>query len=245
MVSLSSNAYYMKKKIFIHSILFVLGFSIIFAIFGVLIQYFFLSYSYKIQEILRYVGGGIITLFGILILSGAVFFKERHIQFQKSKYAYLNSFLFGVAFAAGWSPCVGAIMGAILTMAAIQPVHAGGLMLAYSMGIGVPFLLFGLLAETAKKHLKRIHPYLHTLHIFFGGLLVLIGALILTNTLGYLGTWETTAELFFRMDAFLGNTGVNYAIAFLAGVGSFLSPCIFPLLPAYIAYLGTLSTQKS
>ena len=127
-----------KKQwsIFINSVFFVLGFSIIFSLVGVLLQSVLSSISYTVQKWLGYVGGTIIIFFGLYLL-GLIKIpfleKEHKLKVKRRfKYSYLTSFVFGSAFAVGWTPCVGAILGAILTLAVTNPASAFPLMISYS-----------------------------------------------------------------------------------------------------------------
>ena len=134
--------------IFINSVFFVLGFSIIFALVGVLLQSVLSNAAYTVQNWLSYIGGAIIMLFGFYLLGFIkIGFLEREHKFKvksKFKYSYATSFLFGAAFAVGWTPCVGAVLGGILTFAITNPASAFNFLLAYSIGLGMPFLLVGL-----------------------------------------------------------------------------------------------------
>src|SRR3989338_3943206 len=130
-------------SIFVNSVFFVLGFSIVFSLVGVLLQSVLLNVSYTVQQWLGYVGGTVIILFGIYLL-GLIkipFLEQEHKLGVKRKfrYSYITSFIFGAAFAVGWTPCVGAVLGGILTLAIVHPGSAFGLLVAYSLGLGIPF----------------------------------------------------------------------------------------------------------
>ena len=118
-----------KKKrdwsVFISSVFFVLGFSVIFSIVGVLLQSILSNVAYTVQIWLGRIGGVIIILFGLYLLGLIrIKFLEQDHKFavkRKFKSSYVTSFVFGAAFAVGWTPCVGAVLGAVLTLAATQP----------------------------------------------------------------------------------------------------------------------------
>lgn len=175
-----------RWDIFLASVLFVAGFSIIFSILGVLLNTVLNSVAYDIQLWLSRVGGLIIIFFG-LYLAGLIrigWLEQEHkfaVTGIRSK--YLTSFLFGMAFAAGWTPCVGAALGAILGLAATQPTLAFSLLLAYSLGLGLPFIITGLFATRAAGWIARHTAALHWVNIVFGVLLVVVGILIFTQTL--------------------------------------------------------------
>src|SRR3989338_4274157 len=132
-----------RRDIFLNSLFFVIGFSLVFAVLGVLLNTLLESFAYDVQIWLSRVGGAIIIFFG-LYLTGLLkipFLEKTHtFKVQKRfKSKYATSFLFGLAFAAGWTPCVGAALGAILGLAASQPGAAFGLLMAYALGLGLPF----------------------------------------------------------------------------------------------------------
>jgi len=168
------------------SILFVAGFSLVFSLLGVLLNTVLSSVANDVQLWLSRAGGLIIIFFG-LYLTGLIpigWLEEEHkfaITGIRSK--YLTSFLFGIAFAAGWTPCVGAALGAILGLAATRPALAFSLLLAYSLGLGLPFIVTGLFASQATAWIARYSRILYYVNIVFGILLIIIGILIFTMTL--------------------------------------------------------------
>jgi cytochrome c-type biogenesis protein len=175
-----------RTRIFLSSVFFVLGFSVIFSVLGVLLQSVLSSIAYDLQTILGYIGGIIIMFFGLMLL-GIIKIQaleaERKIQIRGLNASYLTSFIFGAAFAVGWTPCVGAVLGGILTLAVTDPGTAFPLMLSYSLGLGIPFLLVGLFVSRAAKFIKGIGPLLKWLNIVFGIILVILGILVFTGTL--------------------------------------------------------------
>lgn len=231
-----------------HSILFVTGFTLVFAIFGVLIEVFFAQLGYQLNRYISYVGGAIIVGFGLLLLGVLkipFLEQERRIQVQKLKYPSLTSFLFGAGFGAGWSPCVGAILGAIITLASTQPTNALLLMLAYSVGLGIPFILAGVFAEYSKGFVRRLGDKLATIQKVLGVVLIALGIMIFSEHLLVFAELTAQSDLFNWIDTTLASAGVNLFIAFVAGIASFLSPCVLPLLPVYLAYLAGLTIQES
>ena len=131
--------------------------------------------------------GGLIIIFFGLYLVGLIRIgwleQEHKFSVTGIKSKYLTSFVFGVAFAAGWTPCVGAALGAILGLAATEPTLAFTLLLAYSAGLGVPFIITGLFASQAVGWISKYSRVLHYINIVFGILLIVIGILIFTQTL--------------------------------------------------------------
>ncbi|HEX2014431.1 MAG TPA: cytochrome c biogenesis protein CcdA, partial [Nitrososphaera sp.] len=136
-----------RLNIFLNTVYFVLGFSLVFAVLGVILNSFLVNVGTGFQTTLQSIGGIVIIAFGAyLILSTKLRFlnfEKRMTSLPKFKTTYLTSFVFGAAFASGWTPCVGPILGTTLTLAATSPGAAYNSLLAYSLGLGVPFLITG------------------------------------------------------------------------------------------------------
>lgn len=245
--NLSSNGN--RWTIFLSSVFFVLGFSIVFSVLGVLLQTVLSSSSFAVQKWLGRVGGVIIILFGLYLI-GLIrpAFLERDYKIKvKHRFGsrYITAFVFGAAFAVGWSPCVGAILGAILTLAITQPGSALGLLIAYSLGLGVPFLLVGLFTEKAQKWISKYGKAMRFLNIVFGIILIILGILVFTSQLSRIANISFAAQCLNNLgiSGFGSGASLNIFLAFIAGIVSFLSPCVLPLIPAFLAYLGSTVTQ--
>ncbi len=183
-----------RRDIFIHSIFFVLGFSSVFALLGILLQTVLLTVGAEVQTVLSRIGGLVVIFFG-LYLTGLIkiAFLERDYKFAvKYKFSsrYLTSFVFGTAFAVGWTACAGAILGSILGLAASAPVSAFFLLFTYALGLGVPFLIVGLFTAQASVLIARLGDRAKYVNIGFGFLLVMIGVLVFTNNLALLGNFD-------------------------------------------------------
>jgi len=244
-----------KKRdwsIFISSVFFVLGFASIFSLIGVLLQSVLSSVSFVAQQWFARIGGIVIIIFG-LYLVGLFKFKflerEHKIQVKKRfKSSYLTSFIFGAAFAVGWTPCIGAILGAILTLAVSNPSSAFFLLLSYSLGLGIPFLLVGFFINQSKGVIDKIMKAKWTkyLTIIFGVILILLGIFVFTNQLARISNFAFATDLLLTLDANIAMFGnLNIGIAFIAGIVSFLSPCVLPLIPAYLTYLASTAVKKN
>lgn len=242
-------------SIFASSAFFVLGFSVVFSLLGVLLQTVLADVSTGVQLWLARLGGGIIILFGLFLLNlfTPTFLLSTHqiavgIRFRSH---YLTSFVFGAAFAVGWTPCVSAALGAILALAATNAGGAFFLLLAYTVGIGVPFLLVGLFTDRAQAIIQKAGRWLETIQHVFGVILIAIGVLVFTGELSRIANIQFLTNILTSLNIGVSAGGgissltlFNLAIAFLAGVGSFLSPCILPLIPGFLSYLAGVSVKK-
>ena len=191
-----------RKDIFLNSVFFVLGFSLVFAVLGVLLNTVLAHAAYDVQTWLARVGGAIIIFFG-LYLTGLIHipFLEREYKFtisHKFSSRFLTSFFFGAAFAAGWTPCVGAVLGGILGIAASAPGSAFALLFAYSVGLGVPFLVVGLFASQASALINRYAQVLQYISKAFGVLLIILGILAFTQSLSLVANFELLNRLLLK-----------------------------------------------
>lgn len=184
---------------FMASFFFVLGFSSIFAVLGVLLNSLLSSAAYDIQTWLSRIGGAVVIFFGLYLL-GLVKIdaleKDHKVRVTKKfKSKYVTSFVFGAAFAVGWTPCVGAALGAILALAASQPGSAFVLLLAYAIGLGVPFLIVGLFASSVAEWLARSATLLKWVNIIFGLILLVLGVLVFTESLSLVANFSFVNKL--------------------------------------------------
>lgn len=181
---------------FLHSIFFVLGFSLIFILMGAsagLIGSAITQYA----ETLRIVSGIVIIIFGIFLIAAYKipwlnYEKRMHVQGSRNP-GYLRSILIGAAFSLGWTPCIGPILGSILFVASYtQETMKGALLLtAYSLGMGIPFLLIGLAWSYIVPFWKSINRHLVLISILSGILLIIIGILMLSGQLTWLSRYAT------------------------------------------------------
>lgn len=169
------------------SAFFVLGFTTVFAVLGLILHGALVQASPTLHAYIARVGGAIVIFFG-LYLMGLVklsFLERPHKLSVHKKFSSraLTSFVFGAAFAAGWTPCVGAALGAILGLATLAPAKTFFLLIAYALGLGVPFLIIGAFAGEIEKYLVRSFAWVQYVNILFGGVLVWLGALAFTQNL--------------------------------------------------------------
>ena len=183
-----------RKEIFINSVFFVLGFGIIFALLGVLLNTLLESIAYDVQIWLSRVGGVMIIFFGLYLVGLIkIPFLEREYKMSvhtKFKSRYVTSFLFGLAFAAGWTPCVGPALGVILGLAATAPGSAFLLFLTYPLCFFIPFLIVGAFTGQATEFINRHAVGLKYLNIVFGVILLGLGVLIFTQKLAIIANFE-------------------------------------------------------
>ncbi len=237
-----------RLKIFLHALLFVAGFSLVFIVgWGgsvTLVGQFFGAY----KRIIAQIGGIVVILFGLATL-GVIrlpwFYADTRAQFAGRTGTFGGSALMGVFFAAGWSPCIGATLGAILTMGLSQQTVGQAMWLAsgYSLGLGLPFLGMALGLERATGWIKRISPYRRAIQIASGVFIIVIGILLFTNTMSLIAIWAFKHGFYVEKFA-LYAAAPTYLTAILAGLLSFLSPCVLPLVPAYLGYLSGYTFQK-
>jgi len=181
-----SSARQMRQIILTHSLLFILGFSILFTFMGAsatLLGQFLATY----RDMIRLGGGVLIIILGLFI-SGIVpldfLQKEKKWHWQHKPLGYLGTFLVGVTFAAGWTPCVGPLLSAILLYASTAENISTGiiLLLIYSLGMGIPFLISSLALNSFLNAFQRAHRFIGVLTKIGGILLISIGILLITNS---------------------------------------------------------------
>jgi cytochrome c-type biogenesis protein len=140
----------------------------------------------------------LIVLITVFLNRADFFYTEKKLELKRTDQSgYLRSLLFGVVFAAGWTPCIGPILASILVVASqLQTVGQGILLLvAYSLGLGIPFLLVGLAFGPLSKSLRKMNRYLGVVSVVSGVLLVLMGILIFTDSLTFLARYGNFIEL--------------------------------------------------
>ena len=187
-----------RTNIILNSVFFVLGFSIVFSILGVIINSVLGTTAGEIVNGLNQVGGIIIVGFGIFLLLSTKINKlnmEKKFFPKRSKASYPMSFVFGLAFAAGWTPCVGPILGTILTLAATTPSVAFNLLLVYSLGLGIPFILMGVFYSRANRIIRSMSRHLKYYNIILGVFIIILGVLVFTNQLAYIANFPLLNEL--------------------------------------------------
>lgn len=244
---ISSN---MRLTTFIHALVFVTGFSLVFIIgwggAATALGQLFGDYKTLIGQI----GGIVVILFGLATLGFInipwMNYDTRPGWSSGKRNGILSSGLMGIFFAAGWSPCIGTTLGAILTLGFSAQTSGQAMLLSsgYALGLGVPFLMIGLGMDRALKVLQRFRRYQRPFQIASGVLLILIGVLLVSGRMTLIAIWAQSNGYYLDFP-FAAASTPTYAIAILAGMLSFLSPCVLPLVPAYIGYLSGQAVQPA
>ena len=193
-----------KSSIVLYSISFVIGFSIVFVTMGASASYLgsliyedylveiafgekiYFSQNFYVLDTLRVIGGIIIIIFGVhftQLIQLPFLNRDTRIQISNYKPGLIGSFVVGLSFAFGWTPCIGPILASVLSVAAVSETISEGtfLLVLYSAGLGIPFILVAYGIGAFLKFLSKIRKHIRTIEIFTGLLLILIGVLILTN----------------------------------------------------------------
>lgn len=192
------------QKVLIPSVFFVLGFSFLFVILGVsatLLGAFFQQNKILLLKI----SGVIIIIFALFILEIIKIpqlYRDRHLQLETNNFSYLGTFLLGMAFGFGWTPCVGPILASILLYASTSEGAGEGAMLlfVYSLGLGLPFIITGLALTKALSAFSWIKRNYNVYKYVTGGALLFVGILMATNSMFYLNIYGQKALDFLGLD---------------------------------------------
>ncbi len=174
-----------RVQTMIHSLLFIGGFTTVFILLGASAT-FIGGFLQEHMELLRKIGGVLIVIFGLHV-SGifdiGILLGEKRVTIHRKPAGYAGSFVVGVAFAAGWTPCIGPILASILMVAATEETvyHGIALLFMYSLGLGLPFFLASLAMHQFLVAFNRFKKYIRLFEIVTGLFLILVGVLIFTN----------------------------------------------------------------
>ena len=182
-----------RRVALVHAFLFVAGFSLVFVLLGASATALGSALKYYQVWIAR-VGGVLVILFGLMCLGAiklGLLEQERRLQLQHKPVGYLGSALVGVAFGAGWTPCIGPVLGAILSLAATTDSVARGMLLlgVYSVGLAVPFLLAAVAVDSFVEWFQRFRRFLPWVMRVSGVLLIFVGLLMVSGQFTRLAGW--------------------------------------------------------
>lgn len=196
-----------------------------------------------------------IALVSILEFFNTLLYTERRVTAMHQvnrNWGYLSSALLGVSFSAGWLPCVGPILASIFFLAQDSATAGQGaaLLAVYSLGLGIPFLITGAAFSSVTRFLRRLNRHANIVSIVSGLFLLYVAYLLWSDSLALLTTrFVFLNEWVFALEdqvAVASGTGgdiislsfiAGAPLAFIAGLISFISPCVLPLVPAYLGYL--------
>ena len=185
-----------RTRVLLHSVAFITGFTAVFVSLGASFSVagqFLLDY----RDWIRIAGGALIVIFGLYIagvLRVGFFGQTKQFQIRTKPAGFVGTFVVGVTFAVGWTPCVGPILGSILTLASNEKTLQQGveLLLAYSAGLGLPFLLSSVALGGFLKFFKKYRPFIPTVERVAGVVLVAVGILVVTNYYIVLNSWAVS-----------------------------------------------------
>ncbi|MBM7714693.1 cytochrome c biogenesis protein CcdA [Siminovitchia sp. FSL H7-0308] len=185
---------FFSKKVLLHTLFFSLGFSVVYYILGFSVSKlgaFFSAY----QSYIKMFGGIFLVAMGLFlmgVIKPAFMFKEVRLHYRKKSSSYFSSFLVGFVFAAGWTPCIGPIFGAIIYASVLNPGQTFANITAYSLGFCIPFILMALFISKTKFILK----YSSALMKFGGFVIVILGLMLYFDKMLYLNIWASTLQYF-------------------------------------------------
>lgn len=199
-----------RRNIFLNGLFFMLGFSAVFIIMGTLVGFIGATLLAPYRLWLGRVGGIFVIIFGLFMLNVLkIPFLMGEKQFRAPAFfargSPVNSFILGSAFAFGWTPCVGPILGSVLLLASTSTTALqGGLLLGvFSAGLAVPFLLIAVGIGSASRYVQSISRYLNIVSIIGGVFLVLLGILLVTGNIGVLISYGYSILQFINYDSLL------------------------------------------
>jgi len=188
-----------RKVTLKNSLSFIAGFSLIFILLGASSS-FLGSILSDYQDTVRKIGGVLIVVMGLYIagiLKIGFLMQDKRLHLQNKPAGLLGSFFVGTAFAAGWTPCIGPVLGSILLYASTANSVTSGieLLTAYALGLGIPFLITSLAINTALSYFKKINRYMRVVSVVSGLFLVVVGILLFTGTFNVLSQYMTMISI--------------------------------------------------
>jgi cytochrome c-type biogenesis protein len=245
--SIANTAPRARWNTVVQSLYFVLGFAVfIVGVFGAVGA--LADAVYGLKDIIRIAGGVLMILFGLFtlrIINIPILYSDtrRGLTATGKRVGAAQSFLTGLSFAAGWTPCIGPFLGAILTLS----VDSAGalrvfLLAAYTFGLGLPFVLVALLADRMTPLLRFLRRNMRAVELISGILLIVVGVLLIAGLMtelsrAFAGVESALESDFAKSIGFTGVGAPSVLVALVAGFLSFASPCVLPLVPAYLGFI--------
>lgn len=189
-----------RAKLYLRSIGFIIGFSIIFIALGASASFIGkILMNYRV--IIMQIAGLLIIIFGLQmagLLKFKLLMKEKRIHSERKSKSIFSSILLGMAFASGWSPCVGLALSSILLLASSSDTLTQGVFLlgAYSLGMAIPFFIISIVVSYSLKTMKKINKYLSKLAFINGMVMVMLGFLVLSGQMQKISAWLSAYSLF-------------------------------------------------
>ncbi|HLW38071.1 MAG TPA: cytochrome c biogenesis protein CcdA [Candidatus Eremiobacteraceae bacterium] len=240
-----------RRDVVLHSLIFIAGFTLVFVAAGATASALGALFA-EYRIIITRVFGIVVILLGLNMLG---LFRlpflamDKRLRIRRAGTGHLTSFFVGIGFAAGWSPCIGPILAAVLGYASESKTVAQGvwLLFVYSMGLALPFLATAFALQRVLPFLNRIKRFLPAIEVVAGLIVITMGVVLVTNSFLRFTGW-----LYKEFPA-LANVGtgpeasgdvVSIGAVFVAGLVSFISPCVLPLVPVYISFLTGQSIES-
>ena len=234
-----------RLQAFTAALLFSLGFSLVFVAMGATagaLGKYMLAY----RDMMGRASGALVILLGLFVL-GLVRWNKLYSEhrFHARKYKHFTAPLAGMAFAFGWTPCVGPFLGPLLAMAAVSGTYrTGAFYLAiYSMGLALPFLVSALLMSSLLGTFGWLKRNFKIINTFAGGMLVVMGILLLTGKFGIMMSAFYSLSVADVSTTALQGAQIGIITSFVAGLLSFLSPCVLPLVPGYLSFISGVAIE--
>jgi len=185
-----------RRRTVLHTLFFIAGFTTVFVLLGASATYLG-GFLQQHMSVIRKIGGVLIVLFGIHttgLVPIHLLLGERRLHLQHKPAGFFGTYLVGIAFAAGWTPCIGPILASILMVAATEDTVWQGIMLLlfYSLGLGIPFLLSALAMHQFITVFNRFKKFIRIFEVITGAFLVVVGVMIFFNYFRILGGYAST-----------------------------------------------------
>jgi cytochrome c-type biogenesis protein len=239
-----------RSAVLLHAIAFVVGFTLVFVIAGASASALGAAFA-QYRSIIARASGVVVVLLGLNMLGVTripALAMDRRMQLRRRTIGCSASLLTGIAFAAGWTPCVGPILAGVLALAgSARSIDLGVALLAvYSLGLAVPFLLMALALRRALPLFARIRGALPAIEFGSSLIVTAISIVLVVSNFGRASAWlynyfPALENIGFESDK---QGALSFGTAFVAGLASFVSPCVLPLMPAYLSMLTGQSVES-